>query len=456
MEKCYIAIDLKSFYASVECVERGLDPLKTRLVVADISRTDKTICLAVSPALKALCGLGGRERLYKVIQAARRANTDFMVAPPQMYKYMKISRQIFGIYAKFIAPTDIHVYSIDEVFIDATPYLKNYKMTARELTEKMIHAVLEETGITATAGIGTNLYLAKIAMDIKAKHLKEDAHGVRIAELDEKSYRKELWDHTPLTDFWRVGPGTARRLNKLGIHTMGQLARYSTVGSSKLYKEFGINAELLIDHAWGYEPVTMEDIKNYRSENHSVSSGQVLHEPYDYDSARLVTWEMADTMALDLFADGLATDQIVLTVNYDKDFENYDGPVHKDHYGRMVPKPAHGTLGLNAFTNSSRLFAEKTVELFDQIVNPALNVRAIYVVAGHVKNAAKVNNTLRQANLFTNYEEEKLKNAREQKLQAAEVAIKKRYGRNAIMKLKNYEKNATMRMRNRQVGGHRA
>ena len=400
MEKCYIAIDLKSFYASVECVERGLDPLTTRLVVADISRTDKTICLAISPALKQLCGLGGRERLYRVIQAAEQAGVDFMTAPPQMRKYMEVSRQIFGIYGRFIAPEDIHVYSIDEVFIDATSYLKNYQMTGRELAEKLIHTVLDETGITATAGIGTNMYLAKIAMDIKAKKLKADEHGVRIAELTEISYRRELWDHQPLTDFWRIGRGYAKRLYGLGIHTMGDLAKYSLTGSEKLYKEFGVAAELLIDHAWGYEPVGMADIKNYRTDNHSMSSGQVLHEPYDYESARLIAWEMADTLALDLFADGLATGQVVLTVNYDKDNLGYDGPMHKDFYGRTVPKPAHGTLTFDTFTNSSRVFAEKTVELFDNIVNPGLNVRAIYVVAGHVKIARDAVNQPRQGSLL--------------------------------------------------------
>ena len=454
--KSYIAIDLKSFYASVECVERGLDPLTTRLVVADISRTDKTICLAISPALKQLCGLGGRERLYRVIQAAEQAGVDFMTAPPQMRKYMEVSRQIFGIYGRFIAPEDIHVYSIDEVFIDATSYLKNYQMTGRELAEKLIHTVLDETGITATAGIGTNMYLAKIAMDIKAKKLKADEHGVRIAELTEMSYRRELWEHQPLTDFWRIGRGYAKRLYGLGIHTMGDLARHSLTGSEKLYKEFGVAAELLIDHAWGYEPVGMADIKNYHTDNHSVSSGQVLHEPYDYESARLIAWEMADTLALDLFADGLATDQVVLTVNYDKDNPGYDGPVHKDFYGRTVPKPAHGTLTLDTFTNSSRVFAEKTVELFDKIVNPSLNVRAIYVVAGHVKIAKEAVNQPRQGSLFVDYKKQAEKDSRERKLQEAEVLIKKRYGRNAIMKLKNYEKNATMRARNNQVGGHKA
>ena len=437
-------------------MERGLDPLTTRLVVADISRTDKTICLAISPALKQLCGLGGRERLYRVIQAAEQAGVDFMTAPPQMRKYMEVSRQIFGIYGRFIAPEDIHVYSIDEVFIDATSYLKNYQMTGRELAEKLIHTVLDETGITATAGIGTNMYLAKIAMDIKAKKLKADEHGVRIAELTEMSYRRELWEHQPLTDFWRIGRGYAKRLYGLGIHTMGDLAKYSLTGSEKLYKEFGVAAELLIDHAWGYEPVGMADIKNYRTDNHSMSSGQVLHEPYDYESARLIAWEMADTLALDLFADGLATGQVVLTVNYDKDNLGYDGPMHKDFYGRTVPKPAHGTLTFDTFTNSSRVFAEKTVELFDNIVNPGLNVRAIYVVAGHVKIARDAVNQPRQGSLFVDYKKQAEKDSREQKLQAAEVLIKKRYGRNAIMKLKNYEKNATMRARNNQVGGHKA
>lgn len=456
MNECYIAIDLKSFYASVECVERGLDPLTTRLVVADISRTEKTICLAVSPILKQICGLGGRERLYKVIQATEKAGVDFIVAPPQMRKYMEISRKIFGIYAKFVAASDIHVYSIDEVFIDATSYLKNYKMTARELTEKMIHAVLDETGITATAGIGTNLYLAKIAMDIKAKKQKADKHGVRIAELNEKTYRQELWGHTPITDFWRIGRGYEKRLKKLGINTMGELARYSLVGAEKLYKEFGVAAELLIDHAWGYEPVKMADIKNYRSNEHSVSSGQVLHEPYDFEAARLVAWEMADALALDLFAEGLVTDQVVLTVNYDKDQDHYNGEMQKDHYGRLVPRPAHGTLSFEKFTNLSRVFSEKTMELFDKIVDPKLSVRAIYVVAGHVKNTNEAKGALRQTSLFVNYEKEEEKNLREQKLQAAEVAIKKRYGKNAILKLKNYEKDATMRIRNKQVGGHKA
>lgn len=463
MSRTYIAIDLKSFYASVECVERGLDPLTTRLCVADIARTEKTICLAISPALKA-CGLSGRERLYRVIQVAKRAGVDFIVAPPQMRKYMEISRQIYQIYLQFVAPEDIHVYSIDEVFIDATPYLTYGRLTARELAERMIHAVLEQTGITATAGIGTNLYLAKIAMDIKAKHQPADAKGVRIAELDERAYRVELWGHTPLTDFWRVGPGYQRRLQKLGVRTMGDLARYSLTGSEKLYREFGVNAELLIDHAWGWEPVTMAEIKAYRATEHSLSSGQVLQEAYDFESAKLVTWEMADALALELFAKKLACDQVVLTVRYDKEAGDYAGPMEKDHYGRVVPKSAHGTLGLGGFTNSAQKLAEGAVELYERIINPQLAVRAIYVVAGRVRvmegcpGASEMTGLAvgQQLNLFTDYAAEAEQNEREQRLQAAEVEIKRRYGKNALLKLKNYEKMATMRLRNRQVGGHRA
>lgn len=455
MQRQYIAIDLKSFYASVECVERGLDPLTARLVVADIARTDKTICLAVSPALKKY-GLRGRERLYRVIQVAERAGVDFTVAPPQMRKYMDISRRIYQIYAKFVAPTDIHVYSIDEVFIDVTSYLAAYHTTARQLAEKIIYAVLKETGITATAGIGTNMYLAKVAMDIKAKRMPADSHGVRIAELTEHTYREELWNHAPLIDFWRIGPGYSRRLARLGIHTMGDLARYSLTGSSKLYAEFGINAELLIDHAWGWEPVTMQDIKSYHTDNHSLSSGQVLHEPYAYDDAKLVTWEMADALALELFAKHLVADQIVLTICYDKDCPGYHGPTHTDHYGRTVPKPAHGTMRLDRPTNSAKTFASKATELYDSIVDTTLNVRAIYVVAGHVQAAGKAGGELRQGSLFADYTAEAAATARDQRLQAAELAIKQRYGKNSIMKLKNYEPRATMRIRNRQVGGHRA
>ena len=454
MGKVYIAIDLKSFYASVECVERGLDPLRARLVVADFSRTEKTICLAVSPALKAF-GLSGRERLYEVLRVARANKVDFVAAPPRMRKYMEVSRKIFGIYASFVSPNDIHVYSIDEVFIDATDYVKLYNVTAHELAERMIHKVLDETGITATAGIGTNMYLAKVAMDIVAKHIPADKHGVRIAELDEISYRQKLWEHTPITDFWRVGRGYARRLKNLGIYTMGDLANYSLTGYEKLYKVFGVNAELLIDHAWGWEPVTMPDIKNYSSDNHSVSSGQVLSRPYDYDEARLVTWEMADALALDLFAKNIVTDKIVLTINYDKDVTNYDGPMQVDFYGRTVPKCAHGTINLDGYTNLSKIFAGKALELYDEIVNPDLRVRAIYVVAAEVKNDDG-NNKLRQLDFFTNYAKQNEERRKEKRLQRATLEIKKKYGKNSLLKAANYEESATMRMRNSQVGGHKA
>lgn len=455
MERCYAAIDLKSFYASVECVERGLDPLTARLVVADFSRTEKTICLAVSPALKKALDIGGRPRLYEVLSKARRLGVDFEAAPPQMRRYVEVSRQIYNIYTRFVASEDIHPYSIDEVFIDLAPYLSMYKCTPRELTERIIHAVLDETGITATAGIGTNMYLAKIAMDIVAKKAAPDKHGVRIAELDEASYRSELWGHTPMTDFWRVGPGTARRLKNLGIHTMGELARYSLVGADKLYLTFGINAELIIDHAWGWEPVTMRDVKSYTTDNHSLSSGQVLHEPYDFDDARLIVWEMADALALELFEKKLVTNQVVLTVCYDKDFENYTGPLHIDHYGREVPKPAHGTLALDEYTNLSKIFAEAALMIFDENVNPQLKVRAIYVVAGRVKDDDGKWDA-GQMDLFTDYGAKAEEREKGQRLQAAEVAIRQKYGKNALLKAANYEEAGTMRARNNQIGGHKA
>lgn len=459
MERQYIAIDLKSFYASVECVERELDPLTARLVVADLSRTEKTICLAVSPALKAI-GLGGRERLYKVIQVAKRAGVDFLVAPPRMQKYMEISRKIYAIYASFVAPEDIHVYSIDEVFIDATNYLKTYKMSAYELAMEMIQKVLKETGITATAGIGTNLYLAKVAMDIVAKHETADENGVRIASLDEKSYREKLWDHRPLTDFWRIGPGYARRLGTLGIKTMGELARYSLVGSEKLRKVFGVQAELLIDHAWGYEPVTMADVKKYQSENHSVSSGQVLHEPYDFDEARTVVWEMAEALAMDLFSAGLMTKQLVLFVGYDNDFTPQDGiEITTDFYGRKVPKPSRGTINLANYTFSAKTISEAVVNEFEKVCFKNLKVRRIMIAAERVlqrENAKNSPSMFYQADLFTDYEKKEADEAKEERLLKAELAIKKRYGKNSILKLKNYEKGATMRARNMQIGGHKA
>lgn len=447
----YIAIDLKSFYASVECVERGLDPLTARLVVADPTRTEKTICLAVSPALKAE-GIPGRARLFEVLEKTR----DFIIAPPQMRKYMMVSSKIFGIYAKYVAAEDIHVYSVDEVFLDVTHYLASYKMTPYKLAETIIKDVLKQTGITATAGIGTNLYLAKVAMDIVAKHLPGDRDGVRIAELDEKSYRQKLWAHEPLTDFWRIGPGYSRRLSTLGIHTMGDLARYSLTGSDKLYQEFGINAELLIDHAWGYEPVTMKDIKNYRSENHSLSIGQVLKEPYDFEKGKLIVWEMADALSLELVKKNLVCNQIVLTVGYDVSNKKYNLPIETDRYGRKIPKSAHGSIDLGEFTNSSEIITKKALELFDKIVEKGMTLRRFYVVANHVSDHMMVLNKPRQANIFLDSLEHKEKLAKENRLRRAEISIKERYGKNAILKLKNYEKGATMRERNNQVGGHKA
>ena len=451
MGKVYIAIDLKSFYASVECVDRGLDPLKARLVVADASRTEKTICLAVTPALKAL-GISGRARLFEVYQKT----SDFIIAPPRMRKYMEISTKIFSIYATFVAPEDIHVYSVDEVFIDATSYLKNYKMTARELARTMIGKVLAETGITATAGIGTNLYLAKIAMDIKAKHMEADQDGVRIAELDEMSYRKELWSHEPITDFWRVGPGYARRLKKLGIHTMGDVARYSLTGSDLLYKEFGVMTELLIDHAWGYEPVEMKDIRNFRSENHSVCSGQVLSRPYQFDEARVVLLEMADQLALDLIRKKLMTNQLVITIEYDVlSANNQSVELKKDRYGRKVPKHAHGTVNLDGYSDSEKEFMEKSGELFDKIINPELLIRRIYITANHVKYYFE-KKPLHQLSIFTDYRKKKSEDERSTRREQAILEIKSRYGKNAILRGLNFEKGATQIDRNNQVGGHKA
>ena len=451
MGKVYIAIDLKSFYASVECVDRGLDPLKARLVVADASRTEKTICLAVTPALKAL-GISGRARLFEVYQKT----SDFIIAPPRMRKYMEISTKIFSIYATFVAPEDIHVYSVDEVFIDATSYLKNYKMTARELARTMIGKVLAETGITATAGIGTNLYLAKIAMDIKAKHMEADQDGVRIAELDEMSYRKELWSHEPITDFWRVGPGYARRLKKLGIHTMGDVARYSLTGSDLLYKEFGVMTELLIDHAWGYEPVEMKDIRNFRSENHSVCSGQVLSRPYQFDEARVVLLEMADQLALDLIRKKLMTNQLVITIEYDVlSANNQSVELKKDRYGRKVPKHAHGIVNLDGYSDSEKEFMEKSGELFDKIINPELLIRRIYITANHVKYYFE-KKPLHQLSIFADYQKKKSEDERSTRREQAILDIKSRYGKNAILRGLNFEKGATQIDRNNQVGGHKA
>lgn len=504
--KIYLAIDLKSFYASVECVERGLDPMTANLVVADASRTEKTICLSVSPALKAY-GIPGRPRLFEVVQKIREANRlrlqnapgkqfsgssyqdgelksnpslaiDYVVTPPQMSKYMNISSQIYEIYLKYIAPEDMHVYSIDEVFIDATSYLKTYGLSARELAMKMILDVLNTTGITATAGIGTNLYLCKIAMDIEAKHISPDQNGVRIAELDEMSYRRSLWSHRPLTDFWRVGKGYAKKLEEHGLFTMGDIARCSAGKSSEyynedlLYKLFGINAELLIDHAWGWEPCAIADIKAYKPENNSVGSGQVLQCPYPYERAKLVAREMADMLVLDLVDKGLVTNQIVLTIGYDIDNlkdpdlrKKYRGEIKTDRYGREVPKHAHGTGNLDHYTSSTRQITECVVELFDRIVDPALLVRRINMAATHVIPEADIpkETQYEQMNLFTDYDAlqaEKEKTdaelEREKKVQRAMLEIKKKFGKNAILKGMNLEDGATAKDRNQQIGGHKA
>ncbi|MCM1153657.1 MAG: DNA methylase [Muribaculum sp.] len=487
----YIAIDLKSFYASVECVERDLDPLDTCLVVADASRTEKTICLAVSPALKAY-GTGGRPRLFEVVQKVREANRrrggngksysakvlserpdlqiDYLVAPPRMAHYIKYSTRIYEIYLRYIAPEDIHVYSIDEVFIDATSYLATYGMTAHQLAMTMIREVLKETGITATAGIGTNMYLCKIAMDIVAKKMKPDADGVRIAELDEISYRRQLWPHTPLTDFWRVGRGIANRLAPYGILTMGDIARSSIEHEDLLYKLFGVNAELLIDHAWGWEPVTMDLVKAYRPDTHSISSGQVLTCAYPEHKARVVVLEMVDALALDLIDKGLVTDQIVLEVGYDVESlsnpairSQYHGRITTDHYGRQVPSHAHGTVNMDFATSSSRILSEKVETLFDRIVNPILLVRRITLSANHLQREgnAKARPKPLQLDLFADYDEierkekeESAKLARERKRQEAVLNIKKRFGKNAILKGLNYAEGATQKDRNRQIGGH--
>lgn len=504
--KTYIAIDLKSFYASVECVERGLNPMTTHLVVADKSRTEKTICLAVTPSLKAL-GIPGRARLFEVSAKVRKVNAerqqnaprrvftgssfdatvlnahpeyrlDFIVAPPRMAHYMEFSTRIYQIYLKYIAPEDIHVYSIDEVFINATDYLGIYKLSARELAMKMILDVLESTGITATAGIGTNLYLCKIALDIQAKHIPADNNGVRIAELDEMSYRRLFWSHRPLTDFWRIGKGYAKKLEDHGLYTMGDIARCS-LGSvtdryneDMLYKLFGVNAELLIDHAWGYEPCTIADIKAYKPESNSLGSGQVLKCPYTFQKAKLVVREMADSLALDLVDKRLMTDQIVLTVGYD--VENlsdpgirggYSGAVTTDRYGRQIPKHANGTANLGKYSSSSKLIIDAASGLFERITDKKLLIRRLYLTANRVKGEGSVPEDTggEQLDIFTDYtkEEEKreaeaLELARERKKQEAMLDIKRKYGKNAILKGMNLEEGATAQDRNQQIGGHKA
>lgn len=473
-QKQYIAIDLKSFYASVECIERGLDPLTARLVVADESRTEKTICLAVSPALKAY-GIPGRARLFEVVQKARAAKIDYIAAVPRMGLYVEYSTKIFDIYLKYVSPEDVHVYSIDEIFCDVTSYLKSYKMTAKELAMTMIQDVLKQTGITATAGIGTNMYLAKVAMDIVAKHMPADENGVRIAELNERSYREILWDHTPITDFWRVGSGISKRLAQVGLFTMGDVARCS-IGNEDdyynedlLYKMFGINAELLIDHAWGYEPCTIADVKAYKPETNSISSGQVLHCPYDFEKTRLVVKEMTDLLALDLVSKGLVTDQLVLTIGYDIEnisnseiSKKYTGEIVTDHYGRKIPKHSHGTINLDKPSSSSRVIIDAVIELFDRIVNPDLLVRRINVTAAKVitEQKAAENSRFEQMNMFDLLDEKQDRSEvdaeKEKKVQKALLEIKDRYGKNAVLKGMNFIEGATAKDRNAQIGGHKA
>ena len=495
--KAYIAIDLKSFYASVECVDRGLDPLDTNLVVADPTRTEKTICLAVSPSLKSY-GIPGRARLFEAIQKVREVNAQrkykapghsfshesyfhselikdpsaeltFITAPPRMAHYMDVSTRIYNVYLKYIAPEDIHVYSIDEVFIDVTDYLKTYGLTPRELAMKMVLDVLETTGITATAGIGTNLYLCKIAMDIYAKHCEPDKNGVRIAELDEMSYRRILWNHRPLTDFWRVGRGISKKLEEHGMYTMGDVARCSVGRESDyynedlLYKLFGVNAELLIDHAWGWEPTEISDIKSYRPESSSLSSGQVLQEPYEFSKAKLVLKEMADLLSLELVSKRIVTDQIVLTVGYDIESLNksYLGAVETDRYGRKIPKTAHSSENIGRYTSSTKLICETAMKLFDRIVDKELLVRRMYIVANHIitENDAEKEREYVQLNLFSDTgkqeaEENELK--KEKDMQKAILKIKSKYGKNSIIKGMNLKEGATALERNRQIGGHKA
>lgn len=504
-DKAYIAIDLKSFYASVECVERGLNPLTTNLVVADESRTEKTICLAVSPSLKAY-GIPGRARLFEVVQRVREVNIErknrirgreftgiscqaeelsahpetelgYIVAKPRMALYMEYSTRIYEIYLKYIAPEDIHVYSVDEVMMDVTGYLKVYGMTPRELAKTMIRDVLDETGITATAGIGTNLYLCKVAMDIGAKHVQADRDGVRIAELDEMSYREKLWNHRPLTDFWRVGSGYARKLEENGMFTMGDVARCSVddnafQGEELLYRLFGVNAELLIDHAWGWEPCTMDEIKAYRPSTNSLSSGQVLHCPYPYDKARLIVKEMTDLLVLDLVDKGLATDQMVLTIGYDvenlsdpKRRNGYRGEVTTDRYGRKIPKHAHGTANLPGRTSSTKIILDAVMELYDRIVDRNLTIRRVTVAATRLveEDLTTKQERYEQMDLFTDYaaleqqrQEEAAERQKEKKVQKAILDIQKKYGKNALVKGMNLQEGATTIERNAQIGGHKA
>lgn len=453
--RIYIAIDLKSFYASVECVERGLDPLTTNLVVADVSRTEKTICLAVSPSLKAY-GISGRARLFEVVQKVNEIKKltgrqiDYIVASPRMHKYIEVSAAIYEEYLKYVSSEDIHVYSIDEVFIDITDYLTLYEMTSYEITVNIIHNIYEKTRITATAGIGTNLYLAKIAMDIMAKHVQADADGVRIASLDEMTYRKYLWNHTPITDFWRVGKGIANRLEQSGIYTMGDIARTSLHNAGILSDMFGVDAQLLIDHAWGYEPCTIADIKKYKPSTNSISSGQVLGCAYEYDRARIVVKEMADEIALELVSERKVTQSVTLTLGYDRidaEHSGYHGEMAYDGYGRRVPKSAHGTAALSEATNSSVKLVEAFSGLFDRIMSRQLKVKRFTLCANNITEEG-----FEQLSLFTDTKESE----RERKLQETMIDIKNKFGKNAILKGMNLEKGATAKERNNQIGGHKA
>ena len=491
-QRIYIAIDLKSFYASVECVARELDPLKTNLVVADSSRTEKTICLAVSPSLKAY-GIPGRARLFEVVQKTAEVNAlrqsrapgrkfsgssfdadelnahsewklDYIVAPPRMSYYIECSNLLYNVYLKYIAPEDIHVYSIDEVFMDVTGYLKTYGCTPRELAMKMILDVLNTSGVTATAGIGTNLYLAKVAMDVEAKHIPPDEKGVRIAELDEFSYRERLWTHRPLTDFWRVGRGYARKLESHGLFTMGDVARCSVRNDDLLYRMFGVNAELLIDHAWGWEPCTISQVKAYKPVTNSVGSGQVLTCPTKFETGKLITREMTDMLVLDLVDRGLVTDQLTLTIGYD--IENlkdpaiaYTGPIVTDGYGRQVPKHAHGTANLGEFSSSTRKITDAVMALYDRIGDPSLLIRRLNLTANHVVPDSGTRDLCQQLDLFADPEQQEKDAAmlaREKRRQKAVLSIRKKYGKNAILKAMSYQKGATAIERNGQIGGHKA
>ena len=493
-QKIYVSIDLKSFYASVECRERGLDPLTTNLVVADSSRTEKTICLAVSPALKKY-GIPGRARLFEVVQKVKEINADrkrrapghiftgksinelelnknsslqldYIAAPPRMAHYMQYSTQIYNVYLKYFAPEDIYVYSIDEVFCDVTHYLKTYNMTARKLVTKVIQDVYETTGITATAGIGTNMYLCKVAMDIVAKHVKPDKNGVRIAGLDEMSYRKLLWNHRPITDFWRVGKGYANKLEQHRIYTMGDVAKTSIYNEELLYKLFGVNAELLIDHSWGWECVTIDSIKAYKPTTNSICSGQVLHCPYNYENTRLIVKEMTELLSLDLVKKNLVTNQIVLEIGYDIDNltdpeikGKYNGEVTTDRYGRKVPKHAHGTINIDHKTSSTKIIMEATLNLYERIINKDLLVRRLNITANNVTNIAdEKEKSYEQIDLFKNYQEEskrKNKEKKEKRLQETMINIKNKYGKNAILKGMNLEEGGTTIERNIQIGGHK-